>query len=241
MRTYTPQELAGVLALHARWLSGEHDLPRANLSGADLSGADLSGADLSGAYLSGADLSRADLSGADLSAAYLPRADLSGANLSGADLSGADLSGADLSGAYLPRADLSGANLFGADLSRADLFGADLSGAKTNPKTILPAFFIVPQVGAFVGWKKAGGSVVQIEIPANARRTSTPVGRKCRAEFVRVLAIVGGADEVRGSHDPDTVYRVGEITRPDSYDDDWRVECTNGIHFFMTKEEAEAY
>ena len=36
-----------------------------------------------------------------------------------------------------------------------------------------------------------------------------------------------------------TTYTAGERIYPDSYNDDWRVECTNGIHFFMTREEAE--
>ena len=36
-------------------------------------------------------------------------------------------------------------------------------------------------------------------------------------------------------------YRVGAEVRPDSYDDDPRVECTNGIHFFLTRAETEEY
>ena len=92
------------IELHRKWLRGESDGVKA-----DLSDADLSDADLSDANLRRADLSDANLSGADLRRADLRRADLSGADLSGADLRRADLSGADLSGADLRRADLSGA------------------------------------------------------------------------------------------------------------------------------------
>ena len=67
----TQSDISIVLELHLKWLHGNPDGKRADLSGANLSGANLSGADLSGANLS--------------------RADLSGANLSGANLSGADL------------------------------------------------------------------------------------------------------------------------------------------------------
>ena len=42
-------------------------------------------------------------------------------------------------------------------------------------------------------------------------------------------------------HDKKTVYCVGEIVKPDSYNDDIREECTNGLHFFITKREAEDY
>jgi hypothetical protein len=124
----TTDELAEILASHAKWARRKEDGCRANLSGADLSGADLSGADLSGANLSGANLFRADLSGADLS----------GANLSGANLSGADLSGANLFRANLFRANLFRANLSGADLSGADLSGANLSGAKIEEVSVMP-------------------------------------------------------------------------------------------------------
>ena len=45
----------------------------------------------------------------------------------------------------------------------------------------------------------------------------------------------------RGLHDPRVVYRKGEIVRPDKYNPDPCLECTHGIHFMLTKEEAEAY
>lgn len=31
------------------------------------------------------------------------------------------------------------------------------------------------------------------------------------------------------------------IVRADKYNDDPRVECTGGIHFFLTRQEAEEY
>ena len=56
MKTYTPEQLAEILRLHALWLKVEGG-ERANLSGANLRSADLSGADLSGANLYSANLS----------------------------------------------------------------------------------------------------------------------------------------------------------------------------------------
>ena len=87
----TQSDISIVLELHLKWLHGNPDGKRADLSGADLSCADLFGANmscanLSGANLSGADLSGANLSGADLSCANLSRANLSRANLSDANL-----------------------------------------------------------------------------------------------------------------------------------------------------------
>ena len=62
-----PDQLQDILAAHKRWLYGEPNGVRANLSGANLSGAILSGANLAHANLSNANLSNANLSGAILS------------------------------------------------------------------------------------------------------------------------------------------------------------------------------
>jgi len=141
-----------------------------------------------------------------------------------ANLRGADLRGADLSGANLSDANLRGAYLSGANLSDADL----------------PPFQI-PQDGTLTAYKKAAGHVVKLLIPAKAKRTASLVGRKYRAEYVKVLAIYPKCESVHGDHDEKTIYKVGEIVRPDSYDADIRIECSHGIHFFLTREEAEAY
>ena len=199
-------------------------------------GAGLSRADLSWANLSGADLSRANLSRADLSRANLSRADLSGADLSGANLSGADLRWADLRWANLRWANLSGADLRWANLKGADLSGADLSWADLENAAGL--FYQIPQEGELIVWKAVKGGVCKLRVPPEAKRTATPIGRKCRAEWVEVLE---APEDGRGLHDSAVIYRAGEVVRPDKYDPDPRVECTHGIHFFLTKEEALAY
>ena len=196
------------------------------------------GINLSGADLSEADLSGADLSEADLSKAYLYKADLSKANLSGADLSGADLSEADLSGADLSEADLSKAYLYKADLSGADLSGADLSGAK-NSELVQAQTSILPE-GNLVGWKMCRNNVVvKVLIPQKARR-SNATGRKCRAEYVQVLQVFG-AEEGISRHDDKTAYRKGEIVKCNNWDENRWAESSGGIHFFLTRIEAESY
>ena len=192
-------------------------------------------ADLSDADLSGADLSGANLSGANLYGANLRRTNLYGANLSGANLSGADLYGADLSGAYLY-----GANLSGANLSGANLYGANLSGAKSIPSITNAQASILPESGQFQGWKKCqNGVLVRVMIGENAKR-SNATGRKCRAEYVKVLEVIG-AEVGISQHDNKTEYRAGKIVRCDKWDKDRWVECGGGIHFFLTRIEAEQY
>jgi hypothetical protein len=213
------------------------DLRGANLSDANLRDADLSRANLSGAYLNGANLSDAYLNGADLRGADLRRANLSDANLRDADLSWADLSDAYLNGADLRGADLSGANLIGANLN-----GAYLSGAK-GADLALAIRMHIPPTGPFWAWKKchsvSGDVIVKLLVPEDARR-SHGAERKCRAEFVNVLEVIG-AEEGHSDHTPRTIYRAGQRVTADSWDDNRWDTCSHGISFFLTKEEAEAY
>ena len=144
--------------------------------------------------------------------------------------------GAGTTAAVLARGVASCTDLGGADLYGADLGGANLGGA--NLGEVKNLFFQIPQEGELIAWKKVCGGVVKLRVPPEAKRTTTPVGRKCRAEWVEVLE---APEDGRGKHDSSVIYRAGEIVRPDKYDPDIRVECTHGIHFFLTREEAEAY
>jgi len=152
-----------------------------------------------------------------------------------ADLRNANLRGANLSSAYLYNADLSSAYLGGADLNSADLLGAkNISGI------VLAESSIVPESGQFTGWKKCrNGVLVRVVVGKKARR-SNATGRKCRAEYVKVLEVVG-AEVGISNHDNRTEYRVGKIVRCDKWNENRFVECGGGIHFFLTRIEAENY
>ena len=172
-----------------------------------------------------------------------------------ADLSGADLSRADLSRANLSRANLSGANLYGANLSRANLYGANLYGADLSGANHLDAvknlFYPIccPESGAFVGWKKAWAGVdfaiVELQITEDAKRCSSS-GRKCRCSKAVVLSIksIDGEqsfDRAVSNRDRTFVYEVGKTVSVDNFDENRWNECSTGIHFFITREEAVRY
>ena len=180
---------------------------------------------------------RANLRGANLYGANLYGANLYGADLSGANLYGANLYGADLRGANLYGADLRGANLRGANLRGANLYGADL-----DEKTDIRLCITCPDTGSFIAWKSASGYIVKLEIPADAKRSSA-TSRKCRASKARVLEIQNKdgskADVTEVKSDRGGVYKVGEMVYPDEWDDNRWNECSHGIHFFVTRMEAE--
>ena len=210
-------ELKNILKLHKKWLNNEEGGLKADLRGANLCGANLCGADLR-------------------------RANLRGVNLNGADLRGADLREADLRGAILYRADLREADLRETNLSGADLRGANLREAKNIP--FIP--YTCPDTGSFIGYKKANGYIVVLEILSDARRCSA-TDRKCRCDKAKVLEIQNldgskaNVNTVASGYDSSFIYTVGEIVEEPNFDEDRWNECSAGIHFFTNRQEAVVY
>ena len=189
-------------------------------------------ADLSDAYLSNANLSNANLSNADLSDAYL-----SNANLFNANLSNADLSNADLSNANLFNADLSNANLSNADLSDAYLFNAILSDAEKIRKGVI----IDNPVRVFK--KCIKNNIVELELLKGSIVFSIN-NKKCRTNKAKVISINGVCEKglkCCSSCSDKFIYEVGKKVEVKDFDLMYNVECSSGIHFFWTKEEAEDY
>ena len=165
------------------------------------------------------------------------------------DLYGADLHYADLYGADLHYADLRGADLYGADLHYADLRGADLRGAdlhdvKYNEYTAFLALQC-PEEGPFIAFKIVDNYIVKLLIPEGAKRSSATT-RKCRASKAKVISIYNINTKeniycIENTNYVTTEYKVGEMVYPDSWDEDRWNECSHGIHFFITEQEAINY
>ena len=181
--------------------------------------------------------------------AYLRDANLCGANLRGANLCGAYLSGAYLSGAYLSGADLRDANLCGANLCGANLCGANLRDANLRDANLRGArgvYIACPTDGSFIGWKKASGYVVKLQIPEDARRSSAG-GEKCRCDKAYVVEIQNAdgtkadIDTIHSNHDANFVYTVGATVAVSDFDGDRWNECAPGIHFFIDRRAAVEY
>jgi hypothetical protein len=105
-----------------------------------------------------------------------------------------------------------------------------------------------------------GNVIVTLRIPASAKRSSA-LGRKCRCECAEVIDIEWAdeylkktalpptrawssyhqtfyPDRGKGGEWAGTDYILGHMVYPDSFDPDRWNECTNGIHFFINKQEA---
>jgi len=147
---------------------------------------------------------------------------------------------ANLEWADLRWADLRWANLRGPNLRGANLQEADLRWAKGISESISAQLQVLPDEGDVVGWKKCKqGVIVKLLVKSGTPRSSATT-RKCRAREVTVLEIFGG-DVGISNHDPTVVYKVGETVSCDQWDEYRWNECSGGIHFFITRQEAEDY
>ena len=149
------------------------------------------------------------------------------------------------------RANLSNANLSKADLRYANLSNADLSNVFYNEATI---FFALqcPEEGSFIAYKKArsfkGDVIVKLLVTENAKRSSSTT-RKCRCSEAKVLSFYDCSHNelsndtfVWSSYDKSFIYKIGEIVKPTTpFDDNRWDECSTGIHFFITFDEAKNY
>ncbi len=232
---YTAQNATDVRSAVIEAVAAKADLRSADLRYADLGYADLRYADLRYVDLRSANLRYVDLRSADLRYADLRYADLRYVDLGYANLDYANLRYANLRSANLRSANLRSANLRSANLDYAE--NADLAIAQTR---------ILPDEGPVIGWKKArGGRIVKLRIPSRADRSHAG-GRKCRSSQAKVLAIYNpdgtAATEAFSTHDEDFRYAVGEIVTPtEPFDPDMWNECASGIHWYITRAEAEAH
>ncbi|MTD37678.1 hypothetical protein GIX45_03305 [Erwinia sp. CPCC 100877] len=103
-----------------------------------------------------------------------------------------------------------------------------------------------PDAGPFIGYKKAQNKVVQLWIPSDAKRSSA-TGRKCRCDKAVVMDILNvdrtkaDVSAVNSNYDHMFVYKIGASVSVDNYNLDRWAECTSGIHFFITFDEAAKY
>ena len=106
----------------------------------------------------------------------------------------------------------------------------------------------IPSYGSFYGYKALQEHMIaRLLIPADAKR-STNSGGKCRASYAIVDEIMDYAgrpmpDEVVGYslHDPTFEYHKGATVIPSGFTPNPTQECGEGIHFFLSFEEAKNF
>ena len=181
-----------------------------------------------------------DFSGADLTGANFDNCLCIDCDFFETILVDASLQGTDFRNSSLVCADISGANLYCAMLEHADLTDI-IYDERTK-------FFALhcPKEGAFLGYKKCfDHRIVQLLIPAEARRTSA-TNTSCRCDVAKVLSIKDmytnePYDEAVSYVDENFIYYVGCWVVAENFNPDRWADSTGGIHFWLTRKEAEKY
>src|SRR3990167_3540962 len=83
------------------------------------------------------------------------------------------------------------------------------------------------------------GNYIPIEVFAKLHILIDEI-RENGADSVKVLDVFGG-DMGHSIHDNRFVYRKGETVTADGWTENRFEECGHGIHFFITRKEAEEY
>lgn len=108
---------------------------------------------------------------------------------------------------------------------------------------------VCPEEGEFIAYKVAkysyGKALIKLLIPKDALRSSATT-RKCRCNKARVLEITSLQNGkklkyARSFFNNNFQYDLGEMVEVKDFDTNRWDECSNGIHFFITKQEAINY
>ena len=220
------------------------DFSHSNLIDVDFSNSYLKHSTLKNIGMSNSILKYINMNNSDLSNSHITNCDFRSSFLTNANISNSDLSYSDFYNADLYKADLQNCSLGSVNFYSANLFNTNLNGAKTDSRT--DHFYSkCPTEGSFIGFKKAGDCIIKLKITEDAKRSNATTN-KCRCSKAKVLNIeniISGEkiQEIQSDFDIDFIYKVGEIVEEKSFDNNRWVECSSGIHFFITKDEAINY
>lgn len=201
----------------------------------DLTGMDLSGMDFILSSFQNTVLDRVNFESSSVENSLFDGCSLHGVNFKNANLKTASFRYCDLR-----ESNIEGANLFGAVLEFAKLDGI-ISNEDTK-------WFRLhcPETGAFLGYKKCvNDRMVQLLVPADAKRTSATLP-SCRCNKAKVLTIKSfdfkeNFDEAWSLVDENFVYKRGQWVEVKDFNENRWQDSTTGIHFWMTRKEAENY
>ena len=230
-----------------------------NFEYANLCGANFAKANLSNADFSNANLSNADFVEANLNCVCLKYANLDCADLTYASLRSANLECASFVDTSLYFANLTNAKFFNPHFLYTNVRGANFADAVVRDMKLdiveyshTTAFLNLacPEEGSFIGFKKviygAHECIAKLLITDDSKRSSATT-RKCRASKVKVLGFYDydknelPFTEARSISYINFIYHKGETIEVKDFDDNRWEECSTGIHFFITFDEAKNY
>lgn len=233
MRSVSREELEGLIS---RRVEGEI----LSLRECEFQDMDLTGWNLSGTDVTLSSFRNVILNGVNFHGSIVENALFDGCPMHGADFRCANMTTGSFRYCDMGECNIQGANLFGAVLEFADLEGI-ISDENTQ-------WFRLhcPEKGAFLAYKKCvNNRMVQLLVPEDAKRTSATLP-SCRCSKAKVLTIKSfdfkeNFDEAWSLVDENFVYKKGQWVEVRDFNENRWQDSTTGIHFWLTREEAEAY
>ncbi len=224
-----------------------------NFSNSDFSNSDFRYSDFSNSYFSNSDFRYSDFSNSYFSNSYFRYSDFSNSNFSNSYFRYSDFSNSYFSNSDFRYSDFSNSyfsnsyfrnsnfrysnfrysNFRNSDFRNSDFRNSDFRNSKFN-------YRILPEEGKIIGYKKAGNEIIKLEIDCETA-VGGMIGRKCRCKKAKVLEITNNKKEIYSDYDNSFIYKVGEIVEVEDWNDKPYLECEKGIHFFITRQEAEDY
>lgn len=187
------------------------------------------------------------------SASRFIAAELCDGDFRGADLSSCDFRWTDIDYVCFDNANLSNVdmrwtkNSYWASFQEANMEDIELDGSPVNDESVEGAKnlfipMVCPEEGSFIAWKKCrDGKVAKIQILENALRTGG-TRYTCRASEVLILEIYDGeetCDEAVNISDDKVIYHKGDYIKDEEEFDSSINHNGTGIHFYITRAEAE--
>lgn len=211
-----------------------------NESGSDKNIIELENLDFSNIDFSWSEFQDINFSHSDFSNSVFDNATFKNVNFSYCKLVDVSFFAADLRGC-----NLSYANCDGTIFTSSLLIDANLEALKDTERTV-HFRMSCPETGYFFGYKKCfNDKMVKLLIPSDAKRCSS-TSNACRCDKAITVAIMnkdktGFYTEATSFVDENFTYRLGEMSYADSYHEDRWLDSSNGIHFWMSFEEALKY
>ena len=247
-------------------LSGT-DFGDADFSHSDLHNANLCDCKFSG-NMDGANLYGAAITGTEFKNCCMRHTNIESTNIGAAKFTYCDLYYANFSWAKIRTVTFEHCNMCGADFingtwEKVKILSSSINHAIIrsikmetppvikNTSTYETGLALAcPETGSFEAWKVVknnhGKYLIKLLIPADAKRSSATTC-KCRCSKAKVLDIIRISAKrhvksvVNYAYFNTTVYTVGKMVYPDSFDKNRWNECSNGIHFFISKKNALDY
>lgn len=194
-----------------------------------------------------------NLEGADFRGCDLSSAEFCYCNLYGADFTGANLEGCEFIDCYFGDAPvLKGAENICARKPKSPYYHKNylqfysIFDIKMPLETVGQELIVYKILLVWNDDEKFEVAIAKLLVPADAKRIVFK-DSKCRCEKAKVLDIYS-IDKTRHfaygfscMYDKHFKYTVGEEVCADRFDEDAKLVCTHGIHFFLTEEEAVEY